>query len=78
MSTQLHLINGDRAGRRDGQADEATDVDIDADVDTGGRPRPWRLDPKTRRIGRDGVAAARLALSRARAPEPAKPLRRAG
>ncbi|HZR13201.1 MAG TPA: hypothetical protein VFC33_08125 [Acidimicrobiia bacterium] len=44
----------------------------------GGDTRPWHLDPQTRRAGRRGVAAARLALQRARVPEPAKTLRRAG
>jgi hypothetical protein len=44
----------------------------------GGDSRSWRLDAQTRRAGRRGVAAARLALQQARVPEPAKPLRRAG
>ncbi|HEY7136043.1 MAG TPA: hypothetical protein VIB48_13345 [Acidimicrobiia bacterium] len=40
--------------------------------------RSWRLDARTRRVGRDGVANARRALEQARVPEPAKELRRAG
>ena len=47
----------------------------------GGDRRPWRLDPRTRAIGRRGVALARLELERARPSfpdNPLKPLERAG
>jgi hypothetical protein len=30
----------------------------------------WSLDEKTRRVGREGIAAARETLRRARPPEP--------
>ena len=30
----------------------------------------WALDEKTRRVGREGIAAARETLRRARPPEP--------
>jgi hypothetical protein len=30
---------------------------------------PWRLDARTRRVGREGVASARAALERAHADE---------
>jgi hypothetical protein len=33
----------------------------------GGRPQPWDLDARTRRIGRHGVAKARAALEQAQA-----------
>ncbi len=46
-------------------------------IDGGARPT-WRLDARTRRIGRRGVAEARRALRRARRPEPPQPLREAG
>ena len=44
----------------------------------GGDRRPWRLDARTRAIGRKGVAQARKELERARPPIPDKPLERAG
>jgi hypothetical protein len=47
----------------------------------GANRRTWRLDAHTRRVGRSGVAAARLALERAQVPEPTTGpdrLRRAG
>jgi hypothetical protein len=44
----------------------------------GDGARSWRLDARQRRVGRDGIAAARRALEQARIPEPAKELRRAG
>ncbi len=46
----------------------------------GGDRRPWRLDSRTRAIGRRGVAMARKELERARPSIPARPLeqRRAG
>lgn len=43
----------------------------------GGDTRPWRLDPRTRAIGRQGVAKARRELEKARPNIPEK-LRRAG
>ena len=43
----------------------------------GGATRPWRLDPRTRAIGRKGVARARLELEKAR-PNIPDQLRRAG
>ena len=37
----------------------------------GGSKQPdWGLDERTRRVGRQGVAAARAALHNARPPEP--------
>lgn len=39
-------------------------------------PRAWKLDQRTREIGRKGVADAREALRRAGSPESAKPARR--
>jgi hypothetical protein len=45
----------------------------------GGDPRPWRLDARTRALGRRGVALARRELERARPAVPDdKPLERAG
>lgn len=44
----------------------------------GGDRRPWRLDARTRAIGRQGVALARRELERARPSVPDKPLERAG
>ena len=46
----------------------------------GGDRRPWRLDPRTRAIGRRGVAMVRLELERARPSVVERPLeqRRAG
>ena len=46
----------------------------------GGDRRPWRLDSRTRAIGRRGVAMARKELERARPSIPDHPLeqRRAG
>ena len=46
----------------------------------GGDRRPWRLDSRTRTIGRRGVAMARKELERARPSIPDRPLeqRRAG
>jgi hypothetical protein len=42
-----------------------------------GRPQAWRLDERTRRIGRKGLAEARAALvdarRGARAPDPPRP-----
>ncbi len=61
MTTQLRLIDGDRVVR----GHPVT------------RARPWRLDPRTRAIGRRGVARARLELEKARPNIPEK-LRRAG
>jgi len=43
----------------------------------GGSSRPWRLDPRTRAIGRQGIARARQELAKARPNIPEK-LRRAG
>ncbi|MDQ3944402.1 MAG: hypothetical protein M3357_04490 [Actinomycetota bacterium] len=43
----------------------------------GGDARPWRLDPRTRAIGRRGIARARQELEKARPNIPEK-LRRAG
>jgi hypothetical protein len=38
---------------------------------TGPTERPaWRLDERTRRVGRQGIAEAREILRRARPPEP--------
>jgi hypothetical protein len=47
-------------------------------LEGGGGRRDHRLDNRTRTVGREGVAAARLALGKARRPEPVKSLRRAG
>ena len=46
----------------------------------GGDRRPWRLDSRTRAIGRRGVAQARKELERARPTVVERPLdqRRAG
>ena len=46
----------------------------------GGDRRPWRLDSRTRAIGRRGVALARKELERACPSVPDRPLeqRRAG
>jgi len=69
MSTQLRLVEppepAPRRGRRPtrariGEAPRARRVHWAAD---------WRLDERTRRTGRAGVAAARQALERARRPE---------
>lgn len=43
----------------------------------GGRPRR-RLDPRTQRLGRQGVAEARRRLAQARPPEPGRQVRAAG
>ena len=43
----------------------------------GGDARPWRLDPRTRAIGRRGIARARQELEKAR-PNIPEQLRRAG
>lgn len=43
----------------------------------GGSTRPWRLDPRTRAIGRRGVARARQELERHR-PNIPEALRRFG
>jgi hypothetical protein len=61
MTTQLRLIDG--RGYLRGHP--------------GPGARPWRLDPRTRAIGRRGVARARLELEKARPNIPEK-LRRAG
>ncbi|MGH9015619.1 MAG: hypothetical protein ACRDZ1_17015 [Acidimicrobiia bacterium] len=37
----------------------------------------WRLDPRTRSIGRRGVARARAELERASRPDPGAPLPKA-
>jgi hypothetical protein len=54
-------------------------------LDGGHRPRrragagpDWVLDPKTRQVGRLGIAAARAALEQSMPPDPEGPLRRAG
>jgi len=40
----------------------------------GGSPRPdWKLDERTRSVGRVGVAQAREVLRRARPPQPKQP-----
>jgi len=46
---------------------------------TTGRQPDWELDERTRRAGRQGVAAARAALRNARPPEPkhTEPVRKA-
>ncbi|MGH9002113.1 MAG: hypothetical protein ACRDYV_03190 [Acidimicrobiia bacterium] len=43
----------------------------------GGSTRPWRLDSRTRAIGRNGIARARQELEKARPNIPEK-LRKAG
>jgi hypothetical protein len=40
----------------------------------GDRPDDWRLDERTRRVGKQGVAAAREVLRRAHPPEPVHPV----
>lgn len=70
MTTQLRLIEGGNYVRghpgprayRQGPGPGAT---------------PWRLDPRTRAIGRQGIARARQELEKARPNIPEK-LRRAG
>ena len=42
----------------------------------GGEHRAWRLDAKTRAIGRKGLAEARRELERARPSVPERPLER--
>ena len=44
----------------------------------GGDRRPWRLDARTRAIGRRGVALARRELERVRPAIAERPLERAG
>jgi hypothetical protein len=68
MSTQLRLVESPapKARQRPGararvtRAPKARRAHWSAD---------WRLDDRTRRAGREGVAAARQALAQARGPE---------
>ena len=63
-SVQLQLIAGTggsrsaKASRRPGESAAAR------------RTRTWRLDARTREIGREGVAQARAILSQVTPPEP--------
>jgi hypothetical protein len=65
MSTQLHLVEGPAV---EGPAVGPTRPGRPETGATASRRRhdQWRIDARTRRIGRAGVAAAREALERAR------------
>jgi hypothetical protein len=60
-SVQLQLIAG--SGGKTSRRRRGTGPD-------GRRTRAWRLDARTREIGREGVAQAREILSRVNPPEP--------
>jgi hypothetical protein len=55
MDAQLHLL-----------ASPGGDERPDTPSDPAGTPAAWRLDERTREIGRQGVARARQALADAR------------
>lgn len=79
VSTQLRLINSpgkkDSSKRTAGRAGSPAHKAKAAKIPRGRRVHweaEWRLDAASRRVGRQGVAAARAALQQAR-PDPNHP-----
>jgi hypothetical protein len=73
MSTQLHLVDtGDAPASRPATR-PVRRARVSKAAPSGRRPvrwhTEWRLDDRTRKVGQQGVAAAREALATARRPQ---------
>jgi hypothetical protein len=69
VSTQLRLVEAPTASTKAGKPAKSS---VDAALRASRRPvkwGEWRLDARTRRVGRAGVARARRALEEAAAAE---------
>jgi hypothetical protein len=71
MSTQLHLVDtGDASADRPARPVRRARITKTPKNRRAARwHTEWRLDDRTRRVGQQGVAAARQALAEARRPE---------
>ena len=81
MSERSHERTGERTGERSGPSTQLRLLQSERPRPLRARKSPsrarravhwegqWRLDSRTRRVGREGVASARAALARAHADE---------